>query len=110
MPPNARFCKVRNTYGKWRAKGMLWTRTPFPWLALLLAASLNAQPANNGNDGSASSTSASDDDSERILGVIPNYQTVNDPTPATPPLTPLQKWTLAARESSDPFTIVAAGL
>ena|SRR5271165_204726 len=120
MPPNARFCKVRNTYGKWRAKGMLWTRTPFPWLALLLAASLNAQPANNGNNGSASntsasggsasSTSASDDDSERILGVIPNYQTVNDPTPATPPLTPLQKWTLAARESSDPFTIVAAGL
>ncbi len=87
---------------------MLWTRTLVSgpaFLVLLSTASLNAQPAGNGN-----STSASDDDSERILGVIPNYQTVNDPTPATPPLTSLQKWELAARESSDPFTIAAAGL
>ncbi len=28
---------------------------------------------------------------DRILGVIPDYQTVNDPTAATPPLTPKQK-------------------
>ncbi len=47
---------------------------------------------------------------DRILGVIPNYQTVADPTPATPPLTVKQKWLFFLTETKDPFNIAAAAL
>ncbi len=47
---------------------------------------------------------------DRILGVIPNYQTVSDPTPATPPLTPKQKWLFFLEETRDPFNIASAAL
>ncbi len=47
---------------------------------------------------------------DRILGVIPDYQTVNNATPATPPLTPKQKWTFFLDETRDPFNIAAAAL
>jgi hypothetical protein len=45
---------------------------------------------------------------DRILGVIPDYQTVNNSTPETPPLTPKQKWLFFVEESRDPFNIAAA--
>jgi hypothetical protein len=45
---------------------------------------------------------------DRILGVIPNYQTVNDTTVAVAPLTARQKWSLAVRETLDPFNIANA--
>jgi hypothetical protein len=45
---------------------------------------------------------------DRILGVIPNYQTVSDSERNVPPLTVKQKFALFARETSDPFTIVSA--
>lgn len=44
----------------------------------------------------------------RILGVIPNYQTVSDPTAPFVPLTAKQKWSLALRENVDPFNIASA--
>lgn len=47
---------------------------------------------------------------DRIFGVIPDYQTVNDPTAATPPLTPKQKWLFFLDETRDPFNIAAAAL
>jgi hypothetical protein len=47
---------------------------------------------------------------DRILGVIPDYQTVNNPTAATPPLTPKQKWLFFVEESRDPFNIASAAL
>lgn len=47
---------------------------------------------------------------DRILGVIPDYQTVNNATPATPPLTPKQKWMFFLDETRDPFNIAAAAL
>ncbi|MGA2135555.1 MAG: hypothetical protein ABSH50_24965 [Bryobacteraceae bacterium] len=47
---------------------------------------------------------------DRILGVIPDYQTVNNPTPATPPLTAKQKWLFFLEETRDPFNIAAAAL
>jgi hypothetical protein len=46
----------------------------------------------------------------RILGVIPDYQTVRDTTVAVPPLTPKQKWSLAWRENVDPFNIASAAM
>jgi hypothetical protein len=45
---------------------------------------------------------------DRILGVIPNYQTVNDSTVPVAPMTPKQKWALALRETIDPFNIANA--
>jgi hypothetical protein len=77
-------------------------RRQYALLALLLAGGLNAQTASTGN---------SDDTAnyDRILGIIPNYQTVSEPTPTTPPLTVRQKWKLFLRESVDPFTFASAG-
>ena len=45
---------------------------------------------------------------ERILGVIPNYQTVNDPDLPVAPLTAKQKFDLFARETLDPFNVASA--
>jgi len=47
---------------------------------------------------------------DRILGVIPDYQTVNEVTPETPPLTPKQKWQFFLDETRDPFNIASAAL
>jgi hypothetical protein len=46
----------------------------------------------------------------RILGVIPNFQTVDDGSPAAMPLTAGQKWLLFAKETVDPFNFVSAAL
>ena len=51
--------------------------------------------------------SASD---QRILGIIPNYQTVNDPDSQVAPLTVRQKWNLFLREAVDPFNAASAAL
>jgi len=45
---------------------------------------------------------------ERILGVLPNYGTVNFVTPAIQPLTAKQKWNLAWQETRDPFNLADA--
>lgn len=45
---------------------------------------------------------------QRILGVMPNFNTSN--VKNAEPLSPAQKFGLAAKEALDPFTFVAAGL
>jgi hypothetical protein len=45
---------------------------------------------------------------DRILGVIPNYLTVEDSTKAVAPLSVKQKFRLFAKETFDPFTAGAA--
>jgi hypothetical protein len=47
---------------------------------------------------------------DRILGVIPNYQTVSDPSLPVVPLTKKQKWSLLVRETLDPFNVANAAL
>ncbi|HXK03438.1 MAG TPA: hypothetical protein VMS37_13620 [Verrucomicrobiae bacterium] len=47
---------------------------------------------------------------DRILKVIPDYQTVRDTSQPVAPLTPAQKWNLAFRESIDPFNIANAAM
>ena len=47
---------------------------------------------------------------DRIMGIMPDYQTVNNATPQTPPLTPKQKWQFFFDETRDPFNIAAAAL
>jgi hypothetical protein len=69
-------------------------------LCLVTALFLGAQPA----------TPVSDDplSHERILGVIPNFQTVPDPAKPYRPLRVRDKWRLFTRETVDPYTIVSA--
>jgi len=45
---------------------------------------------------------------QRILGVMPDYQTVRETSQSVPPLTPQQKWLLAEKETVDPFNIASA--
>jgi hypothetical protein len=45
---------------------------------------------------------------DRILGVIPNYLTVEDPRQKVTPLTVKQKFGLFAKETFDPFTFVSS--
>lgn len=45
---------------------------------------------------------------ERIMGVIPNFQTVTDPHKKLKALTVKQKFELFAKETIDPFTVGAA--
>jgi hypothetical protein len=47
---------------------------------------------------------------DRIMGVIPDFQTVRDPNAAFVPLTPRQKWALAFKENIDPFNIASAAM
>ncbi len=47
---------------------------------------------------------------DRILGVMPDYQTVRDTTRRVAPLTAKEKWTLAEKETLDPFNIATAFL
>jgi hypothetical protein len=46
----------------------------------------------------------------RILGVMPDYQTITDPLGTAPPLTHRQKWILALKETIDPFNLVDAAM
>jgi hypothetical protein len=45
---------------------------------------------------------------QRILGVIPNFQTVSDPTLPYIPLRARDKWKLFVKETVDPFTFASA--
>jgi hypothetical protein len=44
---------------------------------------------------------------DRILGVIPNFQTVEDPSKVVTPLSTRQKFELFFKETVDPFTIAS---
>jgi hypothetical protein len=67
------------------------------------------QASNDGNGAALQPASPSPTtDSQRILGVIPNFQTVNDPNQPFEPLTVKQKFGLFAKETFDPFVAGAA--
>jgi len=44
-------------------------------------------------------------DGQRIMGVIPNYQTVNDPTLAYTPISTKEKFNIFLKSTVDPFVI-----
>jgi hypothetical protein len=62
---------------------------------ILPVSTLNPAPALNEN---------------RIFGVIPDYQTVTDTGHGVKPLTNKEKWTLAIKETVDPFNLVNAAV
>jgi hypothetical protein len=47
---------------------------------------------------------------ERILKVIPDYQTVQDSSHPVAPLTNREKWTLGLKETVDPFNLASAAM
>lgn len=76
-------------------------------LYILLPLLLHAQ-----QDGSASPVEtalpAPTISNERILGVIPDFQTVDDPKAPFVPLRPRDKWWLFVKESVDPYAFFSA--
>jgi hypothetical protein len=81
---------------------------------LLAGAVAQAQaPADSSEPLTASVVPASPFNEDRILWVMPDYQTVRDSSNPVAPLTPKQKWELAWKESVDPFNcasvVMAAG-
>lgn len=47
---------------------------------------------------------------ERILGVLPDFQTITEHGGKARPLTRKQKWNLAWKETTDPFNILSAAM
>ena len=81
---------------------------------LLAAAGARAQaPGDSSEPPLAAVVPASPFNEERILWVMPDYQTVRDSSNPVAPLTPKQKWDLAWKENVDPFNfasvVMAAG-
>jgi len=76
----------------------------------------SAQPTGSSSSSSAkpspqqsnSEEELKQEEKQRILGVVPNFNTTNDKNAL--PLTPKQKFQLMWRSSVDPFVFVAAGL
>jgi hypothetical protein len=82
------------------------------WLLAGVCAQAQA-PADSSESPAASVVPASPFNEERILGVMPDYQTVRDSSIPIAPLTAKQKWDLAWKETVDPFNfasvVMAAG-
>jgi len=79
---------------------------------MLFAGMAGAQapdPPDPRTDSGAESISATRDD-KHILGVVPNYATVNDPFQTFQPLTAGQKFITAAHDTFDPFNWAIAGV
>ena len=73
---------------------------------LLLGAAISPAQTPPANDANAAPTPPPISN-DRILGVIPNFQTVNDPGLNVTPLSVKQKFELFLRETVDPFTILS---
>jgi len=58
----------------------------------------------------ATAASADPFNTSRIMGVIPDYQTVRDPATKFVPLTAKQKWALAFKENIDPYNVATAAM
>ena len=64
-------------------------------------------PADSSELAPASVVPAGPFNDERILGIMPDYQTVRDSSIPVAPLTPKQKWDLVWKETVDPFNFAS---
>lgn len=79
--------------------------------AVAIAAALSlCGAARAGSDTDSPATTPAPFNGGRILGVLPDYQTITENGAKAPPLTRKQKWTLAWKETVDPFNIVSAAM
>ena len=76
-------------------------------LCLLLAHPLFPQSTPADTDGARKPAPSSTTD-QRILGVIPNYQTVSNSQQSVAPLSVKQKFGLFSKETFDPFIVVSS--
>ena len=67
----------------------------------------NIKPA-SGNTSKSSQNVNSDDRSTRVVGVIPAFNTSNDPN--APPLEPKEKFNIFLRSSYDPFSLISPAI
>ena len=74
----------------------------FAWLAT--NQQVHGQTLQPENQGAA----RTGENNQRILGVIPDYQTVRDPSRPFTPMSVREKWRLLLKETSDPFNIGSA--
>ena len=92
-------CYIAHTMGRFCNYGMvlpvLWSLAWPGWAVCQTCIDRVAPPASS---------------DERILGVIPNYQTVSDPNLRPAPLTVAGKWKLFVRETVDPYSFVSAAM
>ncbi len=78
--------------------------------ALILIGLAAALPAPAQSPAPAPSPAVSPISNERILGIIPNFQAVNDPSHPYSPLRVRDKWYLFVKESTDPYTFATSAL
>jgi hypothetical protein len=69
---------------------------------------LHSQSDTDGSVPAEPAQSAPPISNDRIMGIIPNFQTVSDPARPYAPLRVRDKWKLFAKESVDPFSFVSA--
>jgi hypothetical protein len=93
----------RSKEGKLR----LAARLPQSFTFLLVAAAISLAQSPPPNDATAAPVAVSATADNRILGVIPNYQTVSNPAQNVTPLSVKQKFELFLKETGDPFTILS---
>lgn len=92
-----------------RAQGASAPETAQPDAAVQgTSAQAPAAPDTAAQDTAAQDTAPADDEGGRIFGVIPNNKTVPTKSPSEEPLTVRQKFNLATKDTTDPFTIVLA--
>jgi hypothetical protein len=77
-------------------------------LCVALPVLICAQTAPIGGPAPVAAVAASPISNERILGVIPDFQTVDDPTTPYMSLRVRDKWELFVKESLDPFAFFSA--
>lgn len=68
----------------------------------------NIKPASGDASKSSSQNVNSDDRSTRVVGVIPAFNTSNDPN--APPLEPKEKFNIFLRTSYDPFSLISPAI
>jgi hypothetical protein len=83
-------------------------RVTLTLLGLATPLLLHSQSGANSPDPAATVQSDSPISNDRILGVIPNFQTVSDPATPYAPLRARDKWKLFMKESVDPFAFFSA--
>ncbi len=81
-------------------------------LAILIVARIGAAQSSTeaGSPTTEAAQKAGAYDDKHIMGVVPNYATVNDPPKVYTPLTTREKFSTAAHDSFDPFNWVLAGV
>lgn len=78
-------------------------------MLLLVAAPVRVLAADDGSDAEAIAP-AGPFNQQRILRVLPDFQTITDPSKKAAPLTCRQKWGLVWKETADPFNLVSAAM